>query len=121
MNIKLPEAVRALATELAELPSIGPRQSVRLAFYLIGKGPAYIANLAGDIAALEKIKICARCFFIHQNANTLCDICNTTARNQSIIMLVEKETDVISIENTKKFSGRYLVLGPIPKTGVLEE
>lgn len=78
-------------------------------------------NLARNLTGLTKIKICERCFFIHENPGALCDICANKDRDQSHIMVVEKETDLISIENTNKFNGRYLILGSIPKTGVLEE
>ncbi len=121
MTTKLPEAARKLAAELAELPSIGPRQAVRLALYLINQGKESIANLADAISNLGTVKICERCFFIHQNQNSLCDICKNPSRNQAVIMAVEKETDLISLENAKKFNGRYLILGSMPKTGVLEE
>lgn len=121
MHAKLPESVKKLAAELAELPSIGPRQAVRLAFHLVDKGPNRIASLARAIADLGSVKLCERCFFIHQNKDSLCDICRNPARNQKIIMIVEKETDLISLENAKKFNGRYLILGPMPKTGVLSD
>jgi len=120
MKNLLPEAVKNLADELSELPSIGPRQALRLAFYLVGQGQESIRNLARDIDALRKIKICERCFFVHQNDGSLCDICKNQARRKDIIMVVEKETDLISLENTGKFSGRYFILGAIPKTGLLE-
>ena len=121
MHAKLPASVKALAAELAELPSIGPRQAVRLAFHLIDKGPNRIAGLARAIADLGAVKLCERCFFVHQNKHSLCDICANPARNQNVIMVVEKETDLISLENAKKFTGRYFILGPMPKTGVLED
>jgi recombination protein RecR len=119
--VKLPASLRALIEELSELPSIGPRQATRMAFYLTQRGGQSVENLAHNLEGLKKIKICERCFFIHENSGGLCDICANKDRDQSHIMIVEKETDLISIENTNKFGGRYLVLGPIPKTGVLEE
>ncbi len=115
----LPDPLKKLADRLAELPSIGPRQAIRLAFYLVNQGKNEIDQLAADIDDLKKLKICERCFFVHQNQGNLCGMCGDTKRNQSIIAIVEKETDLISIENTKKFNGRYLILGPISKTGIL--
>lgn len=119
--MRLPEPVKRLVNELSELPSIGPRQAVRLAFYLIGQGAGTMESLSRTLAELQKIKVCERCFFVHQNPDALCDICRDPKRDQSVIMIVEKETDLISLENTKKFNGRYLVLGPIPKIGLLED
>jgi len=121
MNPKLPEAIRKLSRELAELPSIGPRQAQRLAFYLVSLGEQPIRNLAQAVDELRNIKVCERCFFIHQNKDGLCDICRNPARRKDIIAIVEKETDLISLENTNKFTGRYLILGPIPKSGLLED
>ncbi len=116
----IPEAVKNLADKLAELPSIGPRQALRLAFYLVAQGQEFIKNLAHDVDDLRKVKVCERCFFVHQNKESLCDICKSPARRKDTIMVVEKETDLISLENTGKFNSRYFILGPISKTGVLE-
>ncbi len=118
--MKLPDPVQKVVESLAELPSIGPRQAVRLAFYLVGQPKEDLHTLAQSIDALRAIKICERCFFIHQNDGALCNVCADPARNQRIIMVVEKETDYLSLENTKKFTGRYFIIGPIPKTGYLE-
>jgi recombination protein RecR len=145
--MKLPSAVKSLIHTLSELPSIGPRQATRLVFHLITRGPAAIRTLADDLHSLESIKVCERCFFptfgsgprpaptltsgpptdgrsvgvIHQNQGTLCEICSNPARDQRVIMVVEKETDLISLEGTGKYKGRYLVLGTIPRTGLLED
>ena len=119
--MKLPEPIQRVTDELSELPSIGPRQAIRLAFYLIGKNKDDVHNLAQSIDALRNIKTCERCFFIHQNNSALCNICGDPHRNQRVIMIVEKETDLISLENTGKFTGRYFVIGDISKTGILQE
>jgi len=119
--MKLPAPIQKVVDELSELPSIGPRQAIRLAFYLIGEGKENIRGLALGIAELGNIKICERCFFIHQNEESLCDTCKNKHRNHGVIMVIEKETDLISLENTGKFSGRYFIVGEIPKTGFLEE
>jgi recombination protein RecR len=118
--MKLPDPVQKVVDNLSDLPSIGPRQAVRLAFYLLGEKKESLRVLAQSIDALRGIKTCERCFFIHQNDGELCDVCANPARNQRVIMIVEKETDFLSLENTKKFTGRYFVSGPIPKTGFLE-
>lgn len=118
--MRLPDSIKNLTDSLSKLPSLGPRQAIRLVFYLLGRGKDFIHNLAQEISDLEKIKICERCFFIHQNRNNLCDICQNPSRKQSVIMIVEKETDLLSIENVGKYDGRYLILGPISKVGSLD-
>lgn len=119
--MKLPDPIARVADELAELPSIGPRQAIRLAFYLAGQSKEGIRALADGIGNLQNIKTCERCFFIHQNADNLCDICRNPNRNQRVIMVIEKETDLVSLENTGKFMGRYFIIGEITKTGMLED
>jgi recombination protein RecR len=119
--MKLPDPIQKVADELSDLPSIGPRQAIRLAFYLVALKKEEIRALAVNIDGLRVVKTCERCFFVHQNENGLCDICKNPNRNQRIIMVVEKETDYISLENTHKFTGRYFIVGPVPKTGLLED
>jgi recombination protein RecR len=116
----LPESVKKFIEIFANLPSIGVRQATRLAFKLINEGKANIEETAKAISDLKHLKICAQCFFIHQNKDNLCDICGDPRRCHDIIAVVEKETDLISLERPKKFKGRYLILGELSKTGILE-
>lgn len=127
--MQLPDPIQKIADQLAELPSIGPRQAIRLAFYLAARSKEDIRSLALGIDQLRNLKICERCFFFYTDPLTphasplmphLCDVCRNPNRNQRLVMIVEKETDYVSIENTKKFTGRYLIVGPISKTGLLE-
>ncbi len=119
--MKLPDPIKNVVDGLSRLPSIGPRQAIRLAFYLVNENKEDIHDLAVSINNLRTLKICERCFFIHQNKGNLCDICANPTRRQGVIMIIEKETDLISLENTGKFTGRYCIVGPIPKTGLLED
>ncbi len=118
--MKLPEPVQKVVDELSELPSIGPRQAIRLAFHLIAEGPEHLETLGSAIEGLAKIKVCTQCYFVHENDGGLCDICANPARDPRIVMVVEKETDLLSLENTKRYTGHYLVVGQVPKTGFLE-
>lgn len=116
----LPEPIKKFIEIFSILPGIGIRQATRLAFKLINSGRNKIEETAEAVSDLKYLKICAQCFFVHQNKDSLCDICRDSNRRQNIIAIVEKETDLISLERTKKFKGRYLVLGELSKTGVLE-
>ena len=118
--MRLPDPIKHVADELTELPGIGPRQAIRLAFFLVGEGKDKLQTLAQSVDALGDLKLCSRCFFVHQNAGDLCDICANPNRNQSLILIEEKETDLVSIESTGKFPGRYFIISEIPKTGVLD-
>lgn len=118
--MKLPESVRTIIQALSELPGIGPRQATRLAFYLLSQGHGTINNLAGALEEMKLLNICTRCYFIHKNEGGLCETCANSNRDQSVILIIEKETDLLSLENTNRYSGRYFILGEMPKTGLLE-
>ncbi|MBI2011021.1 MAG: recombination protein RecR [Candidatus Colwellbacteria bacterium] len=118
--MQAPKPIKRFAEIFAALPGIGPRQAIRLAFYFIQQGVDFAHTTAGVIADLRKIKLCRQCFYIHENPSGLCDICEDKKRDMGVIAVVEKETDVMSIENTGKFNGRYLIIGDLRKTGVLE-
>lgn len=135
----LPDSIKNFIAAFSALPSIGPRQATRLAFFVIRRGKSYILQLAQAIAALGGVKTCAQCFFPfeisspastrqtrqgetgHTDApGTLCKICSDPKRRQDIIAIIEKEADLISMEKTKKFIGRYLILGELSKDGVMD-
>ena len=118
--MKIPEAIRKFVDIFSILPGVGPRQAIRLAFYFIHQGIAFEAETAKTIASLKNIRVCKNCFYIHENPDGLCEICANPKRNHKVIAVIEKETDLISIENTGRFKGRYFVLGDLRKTGILE-
>jgi len=126
-----PQQIKNFIESFSGLPGIGPRQATRLAFKLISGGKNKIEELAGAIYELKNLKICSNCFFIHSSVDfpaaeqarygaSLCEICKNPNRRRDIIMIVEKETDLISLERPKKFNGRYLILGELSKNGILE-
>ncbi len=118
--MRIPEAIRKFIDIFSELPGIGPRQAMRLAFYFIHQGLSFQREAAEAIAHFKNIKICSQCFYIHENKDNLCDICANNKRNQGIVAIIEKETDLLSIEKTKKFNGRYLIFGDLKKSGIME-
>ncbi|MFA7201811.1 MAG: toprim domain-containing protein [Candidatus Paceibacterota bacterium] len=117
----IPENIQRFIQTFSRLPSIGPRQATRLAFRLIAWGPARIAALSQALTGLAQVKTCTRCFFVHTNTDSLCSLCKDTHRASDIYMLLEKETDLISIERTGKYAGTYFILGELTKSGVLED
>jgi len=116
----LPQEIKKFVEIFEKLPSIGPRQALRLAFKFISLGTAKIQETAQAIAGLKKIKICPRCFFIYSGDGKACQICSDKNRQKDVFLIVEKETELISIERTKKYNGLYLVLGELTKSGFLE-
>lgn len=113
----LPQLIKNFIDIVSKLPSIGPRQATRLAFYLINSGKNEIGELEKAVADLKKLKTCERCFFVYSGS---CPICSDKNRIQDVLMIVEKETDLISLEKTGKFNGQYLILGGLAKNGVLD-
>jgi len=116
----LSEKIKKAISAFVELPGIGPRHATRLVFFLVSS-PGKLKNLLAGLSSLLDVKICPRCFFTVENSDPLCRFCTDPSRNHKTIAIVEKETDLISLERTTKFKGRYLILGDLKKNGVLED
>jgi recombination protein RecR len=116
----LPDEIKRFIDAFARIPSIGPRQATRLAFRFIGNGPSKINELTRIIHDLGKVKLCDHCFFVHTQPGPTCQIDTNPERNNGVYMIVEKETDLMSIERTGRYSGRYLILGELTRSGALE-
>ncbi len=103
------QTVQALIDELGRMPGIGPKSAQRIAFHLL-KAPAEEADrLAHAISeARARVRFCERCFNIADDA--LCSICTDDRRDASVICVVEESRDIVSIERTGEFRGRYHVL-----------
>jgi len=115
----LPKEIQNFIEKFSKLPSIGPRLATRLAFHIIGKDKTSISALETAILHLKNLERCGRCFFLKEKDKKVCDICGSKRRDASIIVIVEKETDLIAIEKTGSFNGQYLVLGELSSKGVL--
>jgi recombination protein RecR len=110
----LPQPIKRFIDLFARLPGIGPRQASRIAFWVLRRGRNEVRSYQLAIQDLaEKVEVCPQCFFVFENgnANTLCAICRNPSREQNVIAVVEKETDLVSIEKTKRFNGLYHILG----------
>lgn len=117
----LPEQVKKFTETFSRLPSLGPRMAVRLAFYLINLDRQGFKNLANAFLGLKNINHCPRCFFIKDVSKKLCEICSNPKRDKTTIAIVEKETDLLSLEKTGEFKGVYLVIGETSGRGILEK
>src|SRR5690606_2333266 len=102
--------VQDLIEELNRLPGIGPKSAQRIAFHLLKVEKVDADRLARAIVeAKERIRFCERCFNISEAP--LCRICQDDRRDPTVICVVEEPRDVIAVERTQEFSGRYHVLG----------
>ncbi len=101
--------VQSLIDELGRLPGIGPKSAQRIAFHLL-KIPADDANrLAHAITdAKARVQFCERCFNVAEG--TLCPICRDDTRDGTILCVVEESRDIVAVEKTGEFRGRYHVL-----------
>jgi len=112
----LPDPIQKFVEKFSGLPSVGPRQAARFAFFLLKQGKKEIEEYGRLLLDLSKnVKICPQCFYTALNGENgkedLCDICKDKSRNSGTICVVEKETDLISLEKTQKYRGLYHVLG----------
>ncbi len=115
-----PDSIKKFAAEAAKLPGIGPRQATRIAFYLAREGNQKITGLASALNGLSELTQCELCRNIMPaSEGQQCSICRDPQRNPLTIAIVEKEADVLSIEKTGQFVGRYFVLGELSKDGLL--
>jgi recombination protein RecR len=101
--------VQSLIDELGRLPGIGPKSAQRIAFHLLKLSPEDANRLAHAIReAKEKVRFCERCFNVAEGS--LCPICADDRRDSSILCVVEEPRDIVAIERTGEFRGRYHVL-----------
>jgi len=109
----LPNLLQELIQKISKLPGIGQRQATRIVFYLISKKEELKEILEGLKSIEKEIVVCPSCFFPYQKTTFLkeCPLCSHPKRRKDIICVVEKETDLLTIEETKKFNGLYHILG----------
>ena len=101
--------LRALVDELGRLPGIGPKSAQRIAFHLLKVASEDALRLADAIVAVkERITLCPRCFNVAEG--DLCDICSDPRRDGAILCVVEDPRDIVAVEKTQEFRGRYHVL-----------
>jgi recombination protein RecR len=102
--------IQDLIDELGRLPGIGPKSAQRLAFHILQADPADVARLATALTRVkETVRFCSICFNVAEAEQ--CRMCRDPRRNDEIICVVEEPKDVVAIEKTGEFRGRYHVLG----------
>lgn len=108
-------AIDDLAALFARFPGIGPRQAKRFVYYLLAAPTAERAKLAELVATLgEQVRQCPECLrFFNGSTRTVCDYCSDQTRDDSLLMLVEKDQDLAAIERAGTYHGRYFVLGGV--------
>ncbi|MFM8267699.1 MAG: recombination mediator RecR [Ilumatobacteraceae bacterium] len=101
--------VQALIDELGRLPGVGPKSAQRIAFHLLKSSADDVVRLATAIAeAKAKVRFCDRCFNVAEES--LCPICLDDRRDPTVLCVVEESRDIVAVEKTGEFRGRYHVL-----------
>ena len=102
--------VQDLIDELGRLPGVGPKSAQRIAFHLLQADPVDVRRLAQVLVEVkERVKFCSVCGNVAEEET--CRICRDTRRDPAVICVVEESKDVVAIERTREFRGRYHVLG----------
>ena len=103
-------AVQNLIDELGRLPGVGPKSAQRIAFHILNADAADMARLANAISTVKtSVSFCEECGNVSETE--LCTICRDERRDPSVLCVVEESKDVVAIERTRSFTGRYHVLG----------
>jgi recombination protein RecR len=101
--------VQSLVDELGRLPGIGPKSAQRIAFYLLKAAPEDANRLARAVVeAKERVSWCRRCFNFAEGE--LCVYCRDDRRDSSLLCVVEEPRDIVAVERTQEYRGRYHVL-----------
>jgi len=115
-----PKSIQKLIDLFSKFPAVGPRTAARFVFYLIRLSQTEFEELIFSLKELKQnIKICPLCFNSFDpslisgqiDSGQLCPICEDKTRDKSLLCVVEKETDLITIEKTKKYKGLYFIFG----------
>jgi len=102
--------IQELIDELGRLPGIGPKSAQRIAFHIVQSERADVSRLTEVLRLVkEKVKFCTQCFNVAEEEE--CKICRDPRRDPSVLCVVEESKDVIAIERTREFRGKYHVLG----------
>lgn len=103
------EIIEKLSSLLENLPGIGPRQAKRFVYHLIDEDDKYIEEI---IVLLGKIKNIGRCEFCFQPLESpQCPVCRDKKRDQTTLLIVEKDLDFLNIEKSRNYNGLYFILG----------
>jgi recombination protein RecR len=109
--VRFPAPLVALIRELGRLPGIGPKSAQRLAFHLFQRSTSDVEALAQALLeAKHGLDRCPRCFHVKTRSDALCGICSDPQREAGLVCVVEQPADVLAIERSGSYRGRYHVL-----------
>ena len=107
----LPESIQSVINSLERLPGIGPKSASRLAFYLLRATDEVSLDLAAALSNLKaNTAFCEECFNITEAGRERCEVCASPKRDGSLVCVVEEALDVLALERTGGYQGKYHVL-----------
>jgi recombination protein RecR len=105
-------SVQKLIDEISKFPGIGPKSAQRIAYFILKSDENFVRELTESLLDVKRrVRFCKNCFDLAEDE--LCRICNDLRRQSSVLCVVEEPKDVIAIEKTNEFHGRYHVLGGV--------
>jgi len=116
----LPEPIKKVVEQFAKLPGVGPRQAARFGLHILHSSKQEQEQWVKTIQELQKVKLCPQCNFPSftkategkpTSEDTLCVICADPKRQKTVLAVVERATDVLSLERSGHYKGLYYVLG----------
>lgn len=103
-------AIQDLIDELGRLPGVGPKSAQRIAFHVLSADPADVNRLAVALRKVkEQVRFCTTCFNVAEEEQ--CRVCRDPRRTNEVLCVVEEPKDIVAVERTGEFRGRYHVLG----------
>ncbi|PIP22724.1 MAG: recombination protein RecR [Candidatus Nealsonbacteria bacterium CG_4_8_14_3_um_filter_39_7] len=106
------KSIQKLIELFSKFPTVGSRTAARFVFFLMKTSKEEIDDLVNSISALKNnVKYCGFCFNTFEGEGDFCEICSNPIRDKTLLCVVEKETDLTTLEQTKKYKGLYFVLG----------
>lgn len=117
----IPPAIQKIIDKFSDFPTVGPRTAARFALYLIKMPQPEFSEFIKDLIAFKKtIRTCQFCCKSFEPTGSssekglkLCEICSNPSRDRTLLCVVERETDLNTLESTKKYNGLYYVLGGV--------
>src|SRR5680860_455696 len=109
------DIINRLSEIFIKFPGIGPKQARRFVYFLLGQQQSSLTNLAKLINELKKdihqCELCTRFFILNHSRSALCELCSDQTRDNSTLMIVEKDIDLNNIRKLEVYNGQYAVLG----------
>jgi recombination protein RecR len=113
--MRYPRVIQNLIDQFALLPSVGPKTAERYVFYLLKQNPEKLITFSRALGELKGgLKVCNECLALSENSP--CEICADASRSPDLICIVASLQDLISVENTRQYNGRYFILGGLINT-----